>query len=467
MAIEFARSEHISRGKGGNAVRSAAYALREALVDERLGVTHKFKDDGTLRHWEVILPDGSPPQFQSPAALINAMEAAEKRRDAQVARVVVIALDGEISDAERNEMARGFARQIFTDKGFPVLVCIHAPHDGENHHAHLIGGTRQLEPDGFASNKLRDTAFVRTFSRPFIPHSARERVGEFWRDFQNRWFSARGKTLTVDPVAPIPGEHIGPLRFRHPEDARIAANEQRRELNAKIARDPDAVIEHLRSQMERFDGRALDRFLAKHLPAEEREAVASDVRAKLYDSQRAALEKAARDDRVPSGWRELTVDDVARELSPEYAALVKLERQRIGRLKAASAMIDANEAHREDAQWHIARRWAELGFVRRTLHTIGAYRGIEWLQDIDVRQQEIRARQAEWGAVRWGIRRKEYLDTSLAADRALEAIRPAAQRELDRRRAVARNARAALENLGQRDKLIPRARRSYSRGPPL
>jgi hypothetical protein len=49
----------------------------------------------------------------------------------------------------------------------------------------------------------------------------------------------------------------------------------------------------------------------------------------------------------------------------------------------------------------------------------------------------------------------------------LEKIRPQAAVELDRRQKIARNARAALENLKQRDKLTARQRRSYSRGPPL
>ena len=43
----------------------------------------------------VMLPEGAPAEFGEPARLWNAAEAAEKRKDAQVAREVVLALPKE------------------------------------------------------------------------------------------------------------------------------------------------------------------------------------------------------------------------------------------------------------------------------------------------------------------------------------------------------------------------------------
>ena len=129
-------------------------------------------------------------------------------------------------------------------------------------------------------------------------------------------FADHGKAITVDPVAPIPQEHLGPIRFRHPRDHRLADNEATRQMNATIARDPEAVAAHL-SQQQRFDGRALSRFLAKHIADPgERETVAAEAEKRLRELQRAALEKASWADKVQSGLRPLMVEDVARQLEP-------------------------------------------------------------------------------------------------------------------------------------------------------
>ena len=56
MAIEFARARFISRSKGGNAVRSAAYNARDTLESERTGERFSYQDQGTLAFHEIMLP---------------------------------------------------------------------------------------------------------------------------------------------------------------------------------------------------------------------------------------------------------------------------------------------------------------------------------------------------------------------------------------------------------------------------
>ena len=105
-----------------------------------------------------------PSNCANSGVLWNAAEAAEKRRDAQVAREVVLALpaDATITSEDRIELARSFADEHFVAKGLAVQFDAHAPHEGvaesehANWHAHLLITTRRLEGGGFAVKKARD-----------------------------------------------------------------------------------------------------------------------------------------------------------------------------------------------------------------------------------------------------------------------------------------------------------------------
>src|SRR5580704_9015962 len=133
MAIQFARARYISRASGGSAVRSAAYNERAAITSDRTGEVFYFKHRDAPEHHAVLLPEGAAARFGDSAVLWNAAEAAERRKDAQVAREIVLALpsDAGITTEDRVELARSFAAQHFGTKGLAVQLDVHAPHDPE------------------------------------------------------------------------------------------------------------------------------------------------------------------------------------------------------------------------------------------------------------------------------------------------------------------------------------------------
>ena len=213
-----------------NAVRSAAYNAREAIEAERTGELFYFRHRERARqHHEVLLPEGADPRFADCALLWNTAEAAEKRKDAQVAREMVLALpaDRALSTEDRIELARSFAQEHFVSKGLAVQLDIHAPHkdrgegegafaegtggDHTNWHAHLLVTTRRVEGDRLAAKKARDLdPEVRTAgSRALVTDAAA--WGELWRVHQDRYFAEHGLDLKVDATAAHPGEHIGPV----------------------------------------------------------------------------------------------------------------------------------------------------------------------------------------------------------------------------------------------------------------
>src|SRR3990167_5438182 len=174
------------------------------LFDSRTGITHDYSSRHDVVYSTVLLPDGADPAYENREFLWNQAEGAERRRDAQVCKDVVLALPKELDLQHHIELAKRFARIHFVDKGIPADIAIHDHGDG-NPHAHILIATRRLEPHGFSKWKARD----------LNPGFARGRVieqdywGEQWRDFQNDYFIDHGIDLNVDLNHVIPERHEG------------------------------------------------------------------------------------------------------------------------------------------------------------------------------------------------------------------------------------------------------------------
>ena len=285
MAIAFARARYLSRASGGNAVRSAAYNAREVITAERTGELFHFRHRDAPEHHAVLLPGGADARLADSAMLWNAAEAAERRKDAQVAREIVLALpaDRVLSTEDRIELARSFAVEHFVSKGLAVQLDVHAPHkergegevawsegtggDHTNWHAHLLITTRRIEGDQLAAKKARDLdpEVRKAGSRSVVTDA--EAWGETWRTHQDRYFQEHGIELRVDATAAHPGEHIGPVRMRKVDSPAVARAEALRATNKAAARDPGQVLAALTRNNATFTERELDRYLAKHLGA--------------------------------------------------------------------------------------------------------------------------------------------------------------------------------------------------------
>jgi Ti-type conjugative transfer relaxase TraA len=285
VAIQFARARYISRRTGGSAVRSAAYNERTAITAERTGELFTFRHRDQPACHEVLLPEGADPRFANSEVLWNVAEAAEKRKDAQVAREIVLALpaNAELADEDRIELARSFAERHFVAKGVAVQLDVHRPHEsgpqpasasgvrGEsdseraNWHAHLLITTRRVDGSVLAAKKARDLdpEIRRAGERAVVADG--EVWGELWRDHQNRYFVEHGLGIRVDPTATHAQEHIGPVRMRKVGADIVERAEIIRQANEAAARDPDQVLATLTRHNATFSERDLDRHLARHI----------------------------------------------------------------------------------------------------------------------------------------------------------------------------------------------------------
>ena len=153
MAIYHFSAKMISRSTGRSAVAAAAYRTAERIKDERQGLEHDYANRSGVLSAEIIAPEGTPAPLLDRSTLWNAVEAVERRKDAQLAREVTVALPHELDDAQRVDLVRSFVQTAFVDRGMIADVALHAPGkegDQRNHHAHIMLTTRSIGEDGFA-----------------------------------------------------------------------------------------------------------------------------------------------------------------------------------------------------------------------------------------------------------------------------------------------------------------------------
>ena len=158
MAIFHLSVKVISRSSGRSAVAAAAYRGAERLHDDRLDRDHDFTNKDGVVHSEIMLPEGAPEEFGDREKLWNAVEAAEKRKDAQLSREIEFAIPRELTKEQGIELAREFAEAEFVEKGMIADLNVHwdIGADGQpKPHAHVMLTMREVGKDGFGA-KVRD-----------------------------------------------------------------------------------------------------------------------------------------------------------------------------------------------------------------------------------------------------------------------------------------------------------------------
>lgn len=152
VAIAFIAAQVIGRSSGRSSVAAAAYRAGTKLTDERTGEIHDFTRRAGVRESFILAPAEAPGWMRDRAALWNGVEAAEKRKDAQLARELVVALPHELDAVQRRALLVDFVQAEFVSEGMVADVALHAPGregDQRNEHAHIMLTMRVIEADGF------------------------------------------------------------------------------------------------------------------------------------------------------------------------------------------------------------------------------------------------------------------------------------------------------------------------------
>jgi hypothetical protein len=312
VAIYHLSVKAFSRSAGRSATAAAAYRAAERIEDKRTGEVHDYTHKGGVEDTELVLPAGAPAWAQDRAALWNAAEEAERRKNSTVAREFEIALPEELTAEQRRELALAFAKELVERHGFAADVAIHQPSrhgDDRNYHAHILVSTRQLAPEGFTQktreldDKVWGSYAVQHWRERFaeLQNSALERHGHVER-VDHRTLEAQGierePTVHLGPHATGYERRTGEQSRRSQEldqqaaeraQARAAAQEQARELAEAQKRLEE--LERQAARIAREEARAAE-LRAEHQRAVERMRQEAKEREEAAKAREAAQEAA-------------------------------------------------------------------------------------------------------------------------------------------------------------------------------
>lgn len=181
MAIYGCRVKIVGRSQGHSAVAGAAFRARAELTDARTGLRHDYTrayGGADLAFAGIYAPKNAPAWAHDRQQLWDAVEAAETRKDSQLAREFQVDLPHELSEEQNRWLVQDFVKENFTRKGYVADVAIHRAHesgDVRNVHAHIMTTTRTVDENGFAKMKDETTnskAQLREWRESWAKHLA-------------------------------------------------------------------------------------------------------------------------------------------------------------------------------------------------------------------------------------------------------------------------------------------------------
>lgn len=282
MAIYHCSMKPIARASGRSAVAAAAYRTASRILNERDGLVHDFTRKEGVEHSEIVLPTGSDAEWaRDRAALWNAAEKAEVRKDARVAREFEVALPHELSAEQRVSLTRAFAQGLADRYGTAVDFAIHEPHgagDIRNHHAHVMMTTRRVHADGLGDKTAIELKNARLLSDglPTSMMQLRE-IRQSWEHFANEHLARAGIEARIDHRSHAergleiePTEHMG-VHASQMDRRGLAVSRTRLDAEAAtrnadlIRKKPEQVLSLITNEKSVFDrhdvARALHRYI--------------------------------------------------------------------------------------------------------------------------------------------------------------------------------------------------------------
>jgi MobA/MobL family len=171
MPIPYARFSPIPLTTRSGASVHVAYVSRSIIANPLGGFEDHTRRAGDLLHEEILLPADAPPELADRDLLARAIDQAELSKvrtalrtrlpQAGLALIVALPAPHETSLLEAAEISRRIAMLARGSLQLPIHLAIHAAMT--NRHAHMLFGTRPLNPDGSFGQRVRDfVASVRT-----------------------------------------------------------------------------------------------------------------------------------------------------------------------------------------------------------------------------------------------------------------------------------------------------------------
>lgn len=282
MAIYHLSVQVIGKGGGRSAVAAAAYRHCAKMSREETGEEIDYSRKAGNAHSEFALPADAPDwisKFESghsveetSAYFWNAVEANEKRHDAQLAREIVLALPVELTVEQNTLLVRDFVSLELTGRG---IVADWAYHDMPgNPHVHIMTTLRPLSETGFGAKRI---PIVGEDGKPLRDKDSKIRYEQFsgglerlrdmrksWAEIHNTHLAKHGYEVRIDHrsfeamgIDAVPTTHRGPAADNIDERGEASermetAQDAARANYRKYAADPSLVLKKITVQKAVF-----------------------------------------------------------------------------------------------------------------------------------------------------------------------------------------------------------------------
>ena len=238
----------VSRKKGRSIAKLASYISGESLYDAYKDRTHHHHRQDVL-YWKIFQPDNVPSEFYNLQSLCDAIEGAETRYDARLAREFIGSLPNELPTQELIQVVNEFIITNFIEHDLCAIAAIHEGRnertpEKSNPHVHIIVPTRTIGPEGFHQKKDRE-------------HDRREYITiwrEQWAFVQNQAYERNGVSIRVSHESlKVQGENREPTNYLYQIDwkkeqrgERTLAGDKRRAIqqrNQERVKEPQRTME--------------------------------------------------------------------------------------------------------------------------------------------------------------------------------------------------------------------------------
>lgn len=254
----------LSRARGHRIVASAAAQSATKLRDRYYGIIHNHSQKTGVELAEIRAPAAVPAWVYDRELLWNRVEAAERRKDSQLARAIELSLPVELTAPQSIELLREYVDAEFVSRGMVADIAVRRENPG-NPNGYVLLTLRAPNETGFGPK-------VRIWNRKTNLIDWRAA----WACRANVHLASAGHRVRIDhrtlaaqqiDLAPARKKGIGrPLQSveRLPEHLQDRLAEQRqiaRQNGAAILQDPTVAIRMLVRQRNIFTQGELIRFL--------------------------------------------------------------------------------------------------------------------------------------------------------------------------------------------------------------
>lgn len=378
MAVYFLYVKIFSRSRGSRATKAAAYRAGERIHDDRTGECHNYSHRQDVAGAEIVLPS----QFagrtdmdwaRRRSVLWNAVEHTD-RRDARLAREVLVALPPELTAVQRRNLVKRFSQELADKYQNAVDFAVHLPRTGSDqrhHHAHILMTSRQITTNGMGARTTLELGGRERYVRGLPPSKEdllviRERWAEVTNDalreaglserIDHRSYKSQGLNREPTPMMPqkifyqektygVSNPAGDQIRARHQE--RIEARLKGLDVLEKVIERQRAEGREQASARSNQPGSKIQRIRHGALTREER----LQKRREYVNANRAAIRQTKNE------WRKANRDEVNRK-AREWRMARIAQAKTIG--TSADKAVQPDEQQRLGSAEESVKRWLSL-----------------------------------------------------------------------------------------------------------